>query len=209
MEERLKGKLWSTFSDRLRIPWRGGAKKIPLDVFGALASVLIIIFLGSLSWTMAVISYIIILPVVIFFVHRLVRKKAVFQDTSVYGNNGEKFARKYPRTKFFLAWLLSSLFLLLVIYYTQVITYLKISPYENFVFLTFICISGTSMYIVCVTSCAGFEPRGTDDEEFSEEVIESGAWRICGECEKQVPRQASHCRTCDTCYLLRDHHCIW
>ncbi|XP_068211530.1 palmitoyltransferase ZDHHC23-B-like [Palaemon carinicauda] len=209
VDERTTKKLWSTVSDRFRIPWPGGARRVPFDIFGAVLLVPCIMLLACISWAMAFISYIIIFPAVIFSIHRLFRKKASLQSASLYGSSEGKHVKKHARTKFFLVWLLVSVFLLLVIYSTQVIPYLKISPYENLVLVIFMWISCTSMYLVHATSCAGFEPRSTADEQLYGEIIESGAWRICGECEKQVPRQASHCRTCDACYLMRDHHCLW
>ncbi|XP_064092251.1 palmitoyltransferase ZDHHC23-B-like isoform X2 [Macrobrachium nipponense] len=213
VDERTTKKFWRTLSDRLRIPWRGGARQVPLDIFGAVILVPCIILLACISWTMAFISYIIIFPLVTFSIHRFFRKKTTLQSDSVlYGSticNERMHVKKHTRTKFFLVWLMVSVFSLIVIYFTQVIPYLKISPYENLLLVICMWISCTSMYLVHVTSCAGFEPRSTADEQLYGEIIESGAWRICGECKKQVPRQASHCRTCDACFLMRDHHCIW
>lgn len=198
-----------TVSDRLRIPWYGGAKKVPLDVASAVLFVFFIIFLGCFSWTFTIITYVVILPLVLVSVHRFIRKKVVRDDTSTYNLGRSRDVKKYPRSKFYISWLTASVAFLLAIYYTQVIAYLKISSYENLVFMCFTCVSCTSLYLVRATSCAGFESPSRKGDKMYEEVIESGAWRICGDCEKQVPRQASHCRNCDICYLLRDHHCVW
>nr|XP_045583324.1 palmitoyltransferase ZDHHC23-like isoform X1 [Procambarus clarkii] len=209
LEKRNVEKITETVYDRLRIPWRGGAKKVPLDVAGALVCVLLTIFLGCFTWTVTIITYVVFLPAMLFSIHRFIRKKVATDNTSTYGIRRLKDGKKYSRSRFYFAWLTASISFLLIIYYTQVIPYLKISPYENFAFVTFTCISCTSFYLVCATSCPGFEtPNKARDEEY-EEVIESGAWRLCAECTKQVPRLASHCWTCDTCYLLRDHHCLW
>ncbi|KAK7079905.1 hypothetical protein SK128_000358 [Halocaridina rubra] len=202
-------KMMMTLADRLRIPWRGGAKQVPLDVCCAFSLFPVILLLGCISWLMSFISYLLILPVVIFSIHRFFRKARVLEEPFISGSDRAKHGGRYPRTQFFLAWLMISVISLIFVYYTQVITYLKISPYENLLLMIFICIACTSLYIVKVTSYAGFEPRVLDDEGMYGEAIESGAWQICIECAKQVPRMASHCRTCDSCYLLRDHHCIW
>ncbi|XP_053627565.1 palmitoyltransferase ZDHHC23 isoform X2 [Cherax quadricarinatus] len=209
LEKRHVVKIMDTVSDRLRIPWCGGAKRVSLDVASAVLCVALTIFLGCFTWTITIITYIVALPAILFSIHRFIRKKVAPDNTSTYGRKKMKDVLKYSKSKFYFAWLTVTISFLLVIYYTQVILYLKISPYENFIFATFVCISGTSFYLVRATSCPGFEtPNKTEDENY-EEVIESGAWKLCAECEMQVPRQASHCRTCDTCYLLRDHHCLW
>lgn len=196
----------NTVTDRLRVPWPGGAKKVPLAVVAAASCVLSVIFLGCFSWTLTIITYVVILPIIMFSTHRFIRRKVVHDNTSTYGLNGSRDFKRYPRSLFYFAWLTESVALLLLIYFTQVIPEVKISPYENLLFVFFTCVSCTCFYLVRATSCAGFEPLSEPDEG---ETIENGTWRICGECERQVPRQASHCRTCNTCYLLRDHHCIW
>ncbi|KAG7162751.1 palmitoyltransferase ZDHHC23-like isoform X2 [Homarus americanus] len=201
-------KVIDTLSDRLRIPWCGGAKKVPLDLSGAVLCVIITVFLGCFSWTLTVVTYVVILPAMLYSVHRCIRKKVTHENPTTYGAKGIRGV-KYPRSRFYFAWVTVSLASLLIIYYTQVIPHVKISLYENFIFMVFTCLSCTCLYLVRATSCAGFEPQNKGVDEECEEVIESGAWRFCGKCETQVPRQATHCRTCDTCYLLRDHHCIW
>lgn len=32
---------------------------------------------------------------------------------------------------------------------------------------------------------------------------------VCSCCLKVKPMRASHCKICGTCFLRRDHHCIW
>lgn len=198
-----------TAIDRLRIPWWGGAKKVPPDVACGLVLVPLFILLGCMSWTLTFITYLIVLPTVMFSIHRFLRRKVVHKDTSTYQSGDSKDMKKYPRSKFYLTWLASSIVSLLLIYYTQVIAYLKISPYENLAFMIFVWLSGTFLYLVRATACAGFDPPEKRGDDVYDDVIESGAWRICGECEQQVPRLASHCRTCGICYFMRDHHCVW
>lgn len=202
-------KIMETAVDRLRIPWWGGAKKVPPDVACGLVLVPFFILLGCISWTFIFITYLIILPTVMFSIHRFLRRKVVHKDTSTYQSGDSKDIKKYPRAKFYLTWLASSIVALLLIYYTQVIAYLKISPYENLAFMVFVWLSGTCLYLVRATACAGFDPPEKRGDDVYDDVIESGAWRICGECEQQVPRLASHCRTCGICYFMRDHHCVW
>ncbi|XP_069997105.1 palmitoyltransferase ZDHHC23 isoform X2 [Penaeus vannamei] len=202
-------KIMETAVDRLRIPWWGGAKKVPPDVACGLVLVPFFILLGCISWTFIFITYLIILPTVMFSIHRFLRRKVVHKDTSTYQSGDSKDIKKYPRAKFYLTWLASSIVALLLIYYTQVIAYLKISLYENLAFMVFVWLSGTCLYLVRATACAGFDPPEKRGDDVYDDVIESGAWRICGECEQQVPRLASHCRTCGICYFMRDHHCVW
>ncbi|KAK3867595.1 hypothetical protein Pcinc_026950 [Petrolisthes cinctipes] len=202
-------RIMDTISDRLRIPWYGGARKLPLDVTGAVLCVCITLLLGCFTWTTVIVTYTVFLPALLYTIHRFIRRKVVHEGTSTYNIDGSNYVKKYPRSKFYFAWLVVSLVVLLTIYYTQVITRLKISPVENLIFMFLACVSCTSLYLVRATSCAGFESPSKSGQETYGEVIESGAWRVCGQCERQVPRQASHCRTCDACYFLRDHHCLW
>ena len=84
---------------------------------------------------------------------------------------------------------------------------LKVTSYENALLLFFTLNSTTCLLLVKATASQGFDlPYNIAG---GDEVIESGAWRICSECQRQVPRQTSHCRKCRTCFMLRDHHCLW
>ena len=191
----------ATIIDRLRLPWPGGAKKIPAGNFIAIISVLFIILFGAISFLCTLISYLVFLPSLIYTVHRYLRYKSKLdkqESLITLENTGNA-------SKFYITWLISSVSLLIILYYTTVITTLKITAYENFIFLFCTLSSTTSLFLVKATACEGFEVQEKTDDD----VIESGAWRICSECQRQVPRQASHCRTCDTCFLQRDHHCLW
>lgn len=205
LEKHNLDRIMNTVSDRLRIPWPGGAKKVPLDVAAALCCVSFTIFLGSFSWTLTIVTYCAILPSILLVIHHSIKRK-VIDSPQLY--KVDKPLRKNPRSRFYFSWLVVSLVSLLLIYYTQVIAELKISSLENLVFMVLVCVSCTCMYLVRATICAGFESRSKAGGEECE-IFESGEWRICGPCQQQVPRQASHCHTCDTCFLLRDHHCVW
>lgn len=196
-----------TVNDRLRIPWPGGAKKVPLDVAAALCCVFFTILLGCFSWTLTIVTYSFILPSLMLVIHQSIKRKVVADNSQIYRRD-KSLSKKNPRSRFYFSWLVVSIASLLLLYYTQVIAELKISSLENFVFMGLVCVSCTCMYLVRATTCAGFESKSKADSE-ENEIFESGAWRICGECQQQVPRQASHCHTCDTCFLLRDHHCVW
>lgn len=206
IEKQNLARIMDTISDRLRIPWPGGAKKVPLDVAAALCCVSFTIFLGSFSWTLTIVNYSVILPSILLVTHHSIKRKVV--DSSQIYKTDKSSPKKNPRSRFYFSWLVVSIMSLLFIYYTQVIAELKISSLENLVFLVLVCVSCTCMYLVRATTCAGFESRSKAGGEECE-IFESGEWRICGRCQQQVPRQASHCHTCDTCYLLRDHHCVW
>ncbi|XP_063864939.1 palmitoyltransferase ZDHHC23-like isoform X1 [Scylla paramamosain] len=200
-------KIMDTVGDRLRIPWPGGAKKVPLDVAAALCCVFFTIFLGSFSWTLTIVTYSFILPSLMLVIHQSIKNTVVTQNAQIYKRD-KSLLKKNPRSRFYFSWLIVSLISLLFIYYTQVIAELKINALENFAFMSLVCVSCTCMYLVRATTCPGFESKSKEGSEESE-IFESGAWRICGECQQQVPRQASHCYKCDTCFLLRDHHCVW
>lgn len=197
--------IMSITEDRVRVPWVGGAKKVSFDVLLGVLSPPLTIMLGSISWAWCFVTYLITVPVFLFSVHTFIRNSAIPENSG----NGALLVqpKRYPRSFFYLTWLIMSLISLLLVYYTQVINYLKISAYENLLLMFLGVFSCTCMYLVRELSCAGFEtPDSSEDED---EVIESGAWRVCVDCKSKVPRQASHCKTCDSCYLYRDHHCLW
>ncbi|XP_076046849.1 zinc finger DHHC-type palmitoyltransferase GABPI isoform X2 [Oratosquilla oratoria] len=194
-------RIQETVLDRLRVPWPGGAKQVPGEWALSFCLVPMLLLFASISFTMAVITNTVLLPTLLFTIHRCIQSKRNPKNVNFSG-------MKKPRSQFYLSWLIVSCASLFIVYNTQVITWLEITPHENLAFLSFAIIACSSLFIVKRISCQGFE-RFAQSEDGDEDTIESGAWRFCGQCQYMVPREASHCSSCSSCYIHRDHHCLW
>lgn len=109
----------ATLHDRLRIPWKGGAKRIPLEAVVSIILVAFFLYLASLGpiWTAtSALS-------MIFF---LVYVKYKFQNS---------------RSRFFQAWMYVSFLLLYLIFEFIVIPFLEILWEENVVLTAVIAVS--------------------------------------------------------------------
>lgn len=196
-----------TVLDRLRIPWFGGAVRVSPAVCMSFVSVPSIILLGSISLVASLVTYGIVLPVFLFSATRKIMdsNRAIIKANLLQYKKGLSKTMSL-RSLFYPSFLISSLCWILFFSQTSLFPHKEISLLEGFVAHA---LGGLSVWLLVMThvrSSQGFEPPTASEEDF----IESGVvWRLCGECRKQVPAQASHCRTCDTCYLLRDHHCLW
>ncbi|KAF2355707.1 Palmitoyltransferase DHHC domain [Trinorchestia longiramus] len=202
IESSLMDRLHSTVLDRLRIPWKGGAVKVPMSVVFSIIIVPCFIVLAAMSWVATLVSYCLLLPCVVYTAHRRIRdsRVATAEDQDALWTSAKRRSAFHP------SFLLSSLFWCYFFFMTHVINHLEINALES---LTLHCLCAASLFCLFVTrdsSAPGFEPPPASEVD----VIESGrAWRVCDECTKQVPAYASHCRTCNSCFLHRDHHCLW
>jgi hypothetical protein len=51
--------------------------------------------------------------------------------------------------------------------------------------------------------------EGSDADSDVESEEDASGWRHCEPCGLPKPPRVSHCRTCGTCVLRFDHHCVW
>ncbi|XP_047739487.1 palmitoyltransferase ZDHHC23 isoform X2 [Hyalella azteca] len=200
IESSLVERLHSTVADRLRVPWPSGAIKVPASVAFSVALMPCFMLLAAISLTATLITYCLLLPCVVYTVHRHIKDIAVSRDPQLLSKQTRH------RSKFYISFLLSSLFWCYFFFMTQVMNHLEINAIESLV-LHALC--GTSLACLYITRDRS-APRLSPPAAAEVDVIESGnAWRLCDECVKQVPAFASHCRTCNACFLHRDHHCLW
>ena len=96
---------YSTVEDRLRLPWIGGAKKISLDSTSSLILVPFFILLGCFSWLSCFISYIVLMPTVLYSIHRYIKAKATPKSNNLLDEES-KYNKRYPRSHFYQAWLI-------------------------------------------------------------------------------------------------------
>jgi hypothetical protein len=126
------GNIMSTFQDRLRIPWRGGAKQISID--SALPIILqpVLIYVAAQSvWCTLLVLLIMLLSMCYLY---------------------SVFMRFLPRTKFFFVWTLISAVLLLLVFELSVVPFLEIMPHENCVLIGLVISSGICLHKVCKVS---------------------------------------------------------
>uniref|UniRef100_A0A182QSS4 Palmitoyltransferase n=1 Tax=Anopheles farauti TaxID=69004 RepID=A0A182QSS4_9DIPT len=199
-----------TFQDRLRIPWRGGAKQITLD------NVLTLVLLIGLQLLAAVNFYcclfvFLLLPLLLLYMKRLLGKIL-------------------PKSKFFTLWFFSSGIYLIALFELTV-PLLEILPQENVAFvilmsLSFLCLYKAKQRAVQAHLTAISEANGVDcckngndsqtavlisDRDDSDDGGGSdGSGRLaCQLCRKYVPPRAYHCKICASCVLRQDHHNVW
>ncbi|XP_053677362.1 palmitoyltransferase ZDHHC23-B [Anopheles nili] len=199
-----------TFQDRLRIPWRGGAKQITLD------NVLPIVLLISLQLLAAINFYcslfvFILLPLLLMYMKRLLGKLV-------------------PKSKFFILWFFWSGIYLLALFELMV-PLLEILPQENIAFvvfmsMSFICLYKAKRRAVLSYVIGNGDANGVDcskngndsqtavlisDRDDSDDggVGSDGNRLACQLCRKYVPPRAYHCKVCSSCVVKQDHHNVW
>lgn len=175
----------ATIQDRLRIPWRGGAKQIAID---SLLPILILpsIFLiaaQSLWWTIFSFS------LVTFFLLYIFK----FLISTI------------PRTKFFFSWTIISIILLYIIFEFVVIPLLEILLHEN---IGLSCLISAFLYCLYALKIRATQLHKYENQE-SEAFSRPGSrYYNCGICQTTVPDKDHHCLWFDCC-IGRHNQCLF
>ncbi|XP_065332622.1 palmitoyltransferase ZDHHC23-B [Cloeon dipterum] len=172
--------MYRVIQDRCRIPWRGGAKTVPLDV--VLPTVLLPLFalVASVNVWCTFITFLLI-PFIIFYAKKF------------YGEIN-------PRSKFFLSWSVTSAISLLLIFEFIVIPRLEILPSENFVFIVLLMLG---ISLLCAARFTSTQAMG--DEEGSNQACKVCRIKCpqdtmhCSICDHCVLRADYHCYWLDCC----------
>lgn len=180
MPPRSGTRLLSTIQDRLRVPWKGGAKQISGDSFIPL---LLLPTLGYLAAQGVWISVIVFsaLPIFLIYIHY------IYMTTS-------------SQTKFFYVWTLTSVALIVIIFELPVVVTLDIRPEEHYIFLFF---TGLMIFCGVKTGATAELSHVKGDVKVDEGDLE------CAVCHKSVLPRTFHCCICQTCVMKRDQHCAW
>ena len=175
-------------SDRMRIPWAGGAKQLPCEVVFPVLLLPTLFAFGSLSLPCTIIAFL-CMPLFILQLHKV-------------------YFRNAPLTKFYCSWTYTSLALIFCVYEFLVVPLLEISIYENWVFIGVSFIAILSLYKVQTV-------RNIQNLQFDVESAEpsppnsKGTINVCMACgTSSVPRMV-HCGTCQKCIPNRELHCLW
>lgn len=166
--------------------WKeGGARQISLDAVIPILIVPILMIIASQSLICTIIVFLMSPPFIYY----------------LYKN----FLRFLMRTKFFLIWTVTSVFMLMLVFELNVVPLLEILPEENLVFIA--CVVGG---LAC-----GHKTRQTADQTTQKSTpqqgleLGEGSGNVCTICRTRAPPKAVHCRLCQTCILGREYHCKW
>ncbi|XP_040165734.1 palmitoyltransferase ZDHHC23-B isoform X1 [Anopheles arabiensis] len=203
------GNMLLTFQDRLRIPWRGGAKQITLDNVVTLAILIGTLLLTAVHFYLCLVIML-LLPLVLLYLKRL-------------------FGTIHPKTKFFTIWFFGSC-VYLVALFELAVPLLEILPQENVGFvvlmtLAFLCLlKAKQRAVLNHLSALPADMNGVESGKGSKEQIvlfsdrddsddgatDSDSGRLaCQLCRKYVPPRTYHCKVCSSCVLRQDHHNVW
>lgn len=221
LNKQVKDNMLLTFQDRLRIPWRGGAKRISMEaVIPGIVYPLVI----GLSALNEITSYIMLAACTIFlaYAHHFVKRNRV-------------------KTKFFFMWIVWSI-VYMIIGLECSLPLLEFLPEENFVLVVMSCIT---IYLMWLTrkhalACHDVPSRYTEgnvddisEVTAAEEEEEAAALtallidndspnktihnrgstqqqtNMCHNCRKYVRDSTIHCHVCNACIMLYSHHSYW
>nr|CAD7439911.1 unnamed protein product [Timema bartmani] len=186
--ERIAG-IMSTFQDRLRVPWRGGAKQISMDSLLPIVLQPLLAYIAAQNVWCTLLVFVSI-HICIFYMYNI-------------------FMKFLPRTKFFLMWTLTSIVLLMTVFEVNVVPLMEILPEENFVLIVFVVAALACAYKVRSRAPLNHVPH-TDPVDATGMVGNGKATEeVCSVCRKRVPPRTFHCRICQACVTKRDHHCVW
>lgn len=157
----------STIRDRLRIPWRGGAKQIAPDCILPIILIPVTLIHAALSFWRTVISFFLLFIFFFLFSCHLLRT--------------------VPKTKFFYVWMITSLVVLYAIFEFVVIPFLQILVEENIALS--LLIGG---FLLCLYLTRG---RNNALENAGMDFGVNPGLRMhnCSICKISVPDKDHHC----------------
>ncbi|XP_067622629.1 palmitoyltransferase ZDHHC23-B isoform X2 [Eurosta solidaginis] len=201
-----------TFQDRLRIPWRGGAKQV---TFGAIFPIFILPLLISLAAINAYTFTVIFVAsaVILCYTFSYVRQRSL-------------------RTRFFNMWIISSVVYILLLFEVTV-PLLEVLPEENYTLAAFTLISLICFYqaykrasfnhvkitdtedgITDITEASNTNENAEQTLILLDQELETGQQSgkqpsICSICRKHIQPYSAHCKVCNACVKRYDHHSYW
>lgn len=179
--------VWQTVQDRLRIPWCGGARRVPLDILLPIFMIPSFLMLAALGPVWTILSFT-SLPLVVLYLHR-------------------NSLHLLPRTRFYLSWSISSWTFLILLFEVEVVPTLEITAKENTLFI---------LLAVAASMCAWltwYKAKVLEDQTssahhnwFLQEVDSNVQMQ---DKPASVSPRTYPCRICQGSVVMRDHHCIW
>ncbi|XP_044754708.1 palmitoyltransferase ZDHHC23-B [Coccinella septempunctata] len=170
-----KHKFMANLQDRLRIPWKGGAKVIGIDALLPIIilPVIFIIAAQSLWWTIFSFSTI---TVFLLYIFRVLIQIA-------------------PTTKFFFTWTITSIVILYIVFEFVVIPLLEILLEENIALSLLI-----AAFLFCLYTLRNRANQFHRFQDDSETLTKPGTrFHNCSICHTTVPDKDHHCIWYDCC----------
>jgi len=181
--------IMATIEDRLRIPWKGGARRVPLDVVLPWILVPLNLWLSSISLTSLLVVHGAIMPFTVYLTYRICLR-----------------SKMRPKTKFFASWSIATTAYLFCIYQYQVVGLKSlpkiISPLENVCLIIFLFGAFYSAWMVRTRAIDGllssshYHLQNTPEDKSSKHAVKSVF-------------ATRYCRTCDSTVEGKEHHCVW
>lgn len=212
-----------TVTDRLRVPWITGAKKVDLSLIPPLILLPILLHIAALHYLLGVVVLTALPGMVLWYYYFTHRKKG--------------------RTLFFLSLALFSLFYMYYLFLTTVVprgdvTNIQLGIITLGVALTIVALirtkkgpgylqlgpADTHSTVTYHSPPPDVDPvyhhgsrhqvviaNRTSPAEQGAELEKDGSSRRnwCPFCKLVRPPRAGHCRICGACVLRLDHHCVW
>lgn len=181
---RLLVRLMATIQDRMRVPWRGGAKQISVD---SILPIIILPILGYIAAQSVWLSIIIFmsLPSCLVYIHYI-------------------FMKCHSQTKFFCVWTLMSVFFIVMVFELPVVHMLDIREDEHICFLIL-----TIIMVMCGVKTKHNAEFSHVKNDFKLDKLSEEPDAMCSVCRKRIPARTYHCRICHVCIIKRDQHCAW
>lgn len=164
----------ATLQDRIRIPWRGGAKQVSLDAILPIVIIPITLLLASISQWWTVFSFTTIIVFLSYISYHL--------------------RCSIPSTKFFFVWTCVSLCIQYVIFEFIVIPFLQILIEENIVLSILILGFVICLYMTkcrTISLCEGIDIEVENGH--ADRVNASSRAHNCSVCRLTIPEYDHHC----------------
>ncbi|XP_059472856.1 palmitoyltransferase ZDHHC23-B [Neocloeon triangulifer] len=167
--------MYRVLQDRCRIPWKGGARPVPLDFILPVFLLPLLGLFASLSvWCTVAVA--LIIPFLIFY--------------------SKKFYQQYfPLNKFFLSWSLTSAVCMFFVFELMIIPRLEILPSENFLLIVALA---TGLVFLVKTRLATVSVNQENDEKVSQKGCPIELMH-CNICDHYVLGGEYHCYWLDCC----------
>lgn len=184
----------ANIQDRLRIPWRGGARRISLDSAIPLIFFPTTLYFAARGFWHTVFLFLLV-TLFLYLTHRTVRKYRV-------------------ATKFFYVWTLTSALLVFLIFQILVVPMLDINGNENvMISLTMVgtaaCFYITKKYAIKSHLKQDLEMSYVNETDENIVLLEEAEVIQCNTCKRAVPPRTYHCFVCKTCVIQQHIHSYW
>lgn len=184
----------ANIQDRLRVPWRGGARRISLDSAVPLLLFPVTLYITAQGFWPTILLFPLV-TLFLYYIHRTVRKYRV-------------------ATKFFYVWTLTSASFVFMIFQFLVIPTLDIDSNENFIIIIIMLVTVACFFFTkkhATKSHLKPDLEMTDISETDEHIVLLNSVEDiqCDTCKRVIPPRTYHCFVCKTCVIQQHIHSYW